>query len=424
MKVRRVFLEIDGELQCIGLIHGDRAENACFSYSPEYLAGKESRPVSISLPLREEPFSPRQTRSFFDGLLPEGFLRRSLASAIRADESDYLAILDELGGECLGAVQIGEEPGGVNETAGYEKLSDEDVRRLAAEGISESVQMIVRSRLSLTGASGKTGLYYDEANGNWYLPLGSAPSTHIIKQSHVRLDGMVTNEQLCLTAASLLGIDVPESFIINLADGDEKDILFAVKRFDRYLRTETIPKDRSSFPLRLHQEDLAQALGIPAEEKYEPDGGSYLAEAADLLRQYSAEPITDQKALWDRVIFDYLIGNTDHHLKNTSLLYNRSLTAMRLAPAYDLVSTVIYRESTRNMAFHIGGDYHIDRISRESFIRASRDIGIGKGIAMDRFDELRERFPEALKEAEEVLAGQGFDKAPDIALRIRENRKI
>ena len=71
-----------------------------------------------------------------------------------------------------------------------------------------------RSHLSLTGASGKVGLYYDAAGKQWYLPKGTAPSTHIVKQSHIRLSGIVANEQLSLRTAYYCGIEIPDSFII------------------------------------------------------------------------------------------------------------------------------------------------------------------------------------------------------------------
>ena len=54
----------------------------------------------------DEPFSPAVTRAFFDGLLPEGFTRRSVASQLHVEESDYLAILSALGRECIGAIRI------------------------------------------------------------------------------------------------------------------------------------------------------------------------------------------------------------------------------------------------------------------------------------------------------------------------------
>lgn len=80
-------------------------------------------------------------------------------------------------------------------------------------------------------ASGKVGLYYKIDTNEWYLPIGAAPSTHIVKQSHVRLDGIVTNEQLCLQTAKNLGIDVPDSFVINVGTGKDEEVLFATHRY-------------------------------------------------------------------------------------------------------------------------------------------------------------------------------------------------
>ena len=88
------------------------------------------------------------------------------------------------------------------------------MKELAAEGAQKSAEIVTKSHLSLTGASGKVGLYYDVVNDHWYLPQGTAPSTHIVKQSHVRLEGIVTNEQLSMMTAAKCGIDVPESFIM------------------------------------------------------------------------------------------------------------------------------------------------------------------------------------------------------------------
>lgn len=62
----------------------------------------------------------------------------------------------------------------------------------------------------------------------------------------------------------------------------------------------------------------------------------------EVIRKCSSNPLEDQKKLWDICIFNYLIGNTDNHIKNVSLLYAENLNDIRLAPAYDMVSTMIY----------------------------------------------------------------------------------
>lgn len=344
MREYKVSIERSGTQVPVGKIVGETYEDACFFYEEWYLGDVSAVPLSLSLPLQQEAYSAEQTKTFFDGLLPEGFTRRSVAQWMHLDENDYLAILCCLGRECLGAIRITDDEEPVE--ASYERISEQQVRDLAAEGATKSAELVTKSHLSLTGASGKVGLYYDEENAVWYLPSGSAPSTHIVKQSHVRLDGIVTNEQLSLLTAQKCGIEIPESFIINMGSGRDEDVLFATKRFDRTILDTTRRISGLPCPMRLHQEDFAQALGIPAAKKYEGPGDGYLRRMFELLRRHSADPITDMLKLWDMVVFDFLIGNTDAHVKNFSLLYSPDMRRIRLAPAYDIVSTAVYSEST------------------------------------------------------------------------------
>jgi serine/threonine-protein kinase HipA len=99
-----------------------------------------------------------------------------------------------LGAECLGAVQIkGQDFKNIEPS--YRKLDPATMYKLAAEGATRSADLVVEAHLSLTGASGKIGAYKD-AEGKWYLPVGSAPSTHILKQSHIRYNNLIF--RLCL----------------------------------------------------------------------------------------------------------------------------------------------------------------------------------------------------------------------------------
>ena len=226
-----ISIERNGESVHAGSILGNTDSDAQFRYAASYLEDTKAAPISLSLPLRAGFFTPMQTRSFFEGLLPEGFTRRAVAEHLHLNEQDYVQILHQLGRECIGALRIhlkDELP-----EARYEKLTPGQIRQLAAEGADESAALVIDSRLSLAGATGKVGLYRDIETGEWYLPHGTAPSTHIVKQSHVRLKQIVPNELLCLTAAKYCGIDVPESFIIDLGSGEDADILLASGRFDR-----------------------------------------------------------------------------------------------------------------------------------------------------------------------------------------------
>ncbi len=421
MKKLYVSVEKNGELVPVGTITGETAADARFRYLDEYREG-DGTSVSVSLPLQEDAFTAEQTISYFEGLLPEGFTRRTVAQWMHVDEGDYLSILHGLGRECLGAVCITDD----NDSAGasYERITEAEVRELAAEGATKSAELVTKSHLSLTGASGKVGLYYDTRTGSWYLPHGTAPSTHIVKQSHVRLEAIVTNEKLSLMTAARCGLDTPESFIINTGKGEEHEVLFAAQRYDRLFEPDGKVINGLPRPCRLHQEDFAQAMGIPAAAKYEREPCGYLKGMFEILRMYSSDPVADQLKLWDIFVFDYLIGNTDAHIKNFSLLYGRDLKQIRLAPAYDIVSTVIYEQSTRDMAFCIGGALSLDELTRDSFRQAAREVGLGERMAMRRFDAMAERFRAALHAASEELQADGYPKAAEIEARILETAGI
>ena len=165
--------------------------------------------------------------------------------------------------------------------------------------------------------------------------------------------------------------------------------------------------DGKKVPFRLQQEDFAQALGVPASQKYEKIGDSYLKRVFTLLRQYSDNPVEDQLKLWDICIFNYLIGNTDNHIKNIGLLYGKDRRTIRLAPAYDIVSTMIYEESAEQMAMAIDGELDIRKITKESFRAEARHIGLGERIAMRRFEQMQNSFERALAQAKEEIQDEG-----------------
>lgn len=417
MRKLYVSIEMNGTQTPVGVIAGNTTYDARFTYNEDYVA-KNMPAISISLPLSNESFSPEETKKYFEGLLPEGFARKSVANWIHADEEDYLTILEILGSECLGAIKISTDS--VTDSR-YESLSLEEVKALAREGVSKSTELVTEAHLSLTGASGKVGLYYDEKNDVWYKPMGDAPSTHIVKQSHVRLSGIVTNEQLSLLAAAELGIEVPESFIINTGTAREEEVLFATKRYDRLINKESKMIDGLNCPFRLHQEDFAQALGIASSEKYEKGNRRYLPEIFRILRNYSADPITDQLKLWDIIVYDFLVGNTDNHIKNLSLLYSSDLKRINLAPAYDIVSTAIYSGSSREMAIGIGGERNLDKLRRQHFALAASDAGLNETIALRRFDAMANGFENAMRVVSERLLAAGYDNVNEIKDKILIN---
>ena len=417
-----VEIEIMGRQKEVGSITGDSEFSAVFEYSEDYINSRDAKPISISLPLRREAYGPEQTRIFFEGLLPEGFLRRTVAKNNRVDADDYLSLLGMLGSECLGAITLKGEDYQWFEP-GYRKLDADVMYDLAAEGATKSADLIAESHLSLTGASGKIGVYRD-AGGEWYLPIGNAPSTHILKQSHIRYDFIVQNEQLALMTAKAMGIETPGTVIINNSKPEHEDeVLLATERYDRTMEGSIKSLSGMPCPLRLHQEDFGQALGISAANKYERPGEHHMKDMFRILRAHSASPIDDQIKLWDMIIFHYLIGNTDGHIKNFTLLYDSKIGSKRLAPAYDIVSTIVYDTHSSEMAFSIGGISEWRELDRSAFERAAKECGLNQRIFMKRFDEMESKFDEVLHKSADIMSEQGYSEARMIADTITEKRR-
>lgn len=106
------------------------------------------------------------------------------------------------------------------------------------------------------------------------------------------------------------------------------------------------------------------------------------------------------------------------HIKNISMLYSPSLKTVRLAPAYDLISTVIYEDSTHEMAFSIGSKRDVFALKRDSFKKLADSIGISDRMANERFDSVLDRFEEAIAGSSKELAEIGFKDAKKIAKKI------
>ena len=96
------------------------------------------------------------------------------------------------------------------------------------------------------------------------------------------------------------------------------------------------------------------------------------------------------------------------HGKNLSLLYSEDLKLIRLAPAYDIVSTIVYETSTEKMALRVGDVYKLSDIRKGDFEKEAKKVGLGKNIAMKRFDSMSGKFLKAINEANEQLMDKGF----------------
>jgi serine/threonine-protein kinase HipA len=379
----------------VGQLIQDDGGQMVFKYREDWLNKPVATPLSQSLPLRRERFNRKECRGFFGGILPEESKREIIAANLGISARNDYAMLEQIGGECAGAVTF--IPAGQplpERNYGYRKLSSHELaailRELPKRPLLAGDEGI---RLSLAGAQDKVALRIegDEIS----LPLGGAPSTHILKPAVERFAGVVFNEALCMNLAAAAGLPTA-NVETRIVEGME---YLLVERYDRTHR-----QVAGGEPVleRLHQEDFCQAQDIVSETKYQKEGGPSLKQCFGLLREVSSAPVIDLAKLLDAVIFNYLAGNNDAHGKNFSLLYHGADTAnqeIRLAPLYDLVSTIYYPELSRTMAMKIGGEYSSEKVTPKDFERLAEEARLAKPMVKRRVPELADTVLAALAKA-------------------------
>lgn len=196
------------------------------------------------------------------------------------------------------------------------------------------------------------------------------------------------NEHICLDAARRAGLVAARTSIARF-DGESAIV---VERYDRRLRVGRL--------VRIHQEDVCQALGARPERKYQNEGGPGPREVARLLRSVMPPPAADDAVLrfLDALAWNWLIAGTDAHAKNYSLLL--AGRQVRLAPLYDVASALPYgtHERKLRLAMKIGGDYRVHPF-QNNWPQAASELGLDSGLAVDRVSDLACRAPDAFSES-------------------------
>jgi serine/threonine-protein kinase HipA len=333
--------------------------NLQFRYDPAY----GGPAISQALPVQQDAHPHAVVRAVFGGLLLEGDAREALARNLGVSIGNDYALLQELGGDCAGAITLLDPdvplPSEPRLEPVDEKQLDMLLRELPQRPLAASPEQGIR--LSLAGAQPKLPVIIE--NGEVALPLNAAaPTTHIIKPEPSRFSGLVDNEAFCMDLAR--AVELPAALTRKRTTVSGLPYLL-VERYDRDVTAEPIR--------RLHQEDICQALGRSSDNKYQAEGGPTIIETVELLRNCSSVPAQDLPTFWRALVFNWLIGNCDAHAKNFSLLYDTG--APTLAPLYDLVSTTAYPELTTRLAMSIDGATQINDVNTKAWETLAKETG-------------------------------------------------
>lgn len=370
-----------------------------FIYSADWLEWEHAFAISLSLPLRPERYLGEVVIAVFDNLLPDNAqVRRRLAERARAGSTDAFSLLAAIGRDCVGALQFlpeGMEPG----TAGSvdaEPVSSGEIAALLRnlEAAPLGVDIARDFRISLAGAQEKTALLLRE--GIWQRPIGSTPTTHILKpklghRAGQDLSNSVENEFLCGRLLAVLGMPVARSEIIDFED----QRVLVVERFDRRWTVD-------GRLLRLPQEDLCQALGYPPALRYQSDGGPGIEMAMGLLKG-ADDPLEDRRRFLKAQMIYWLLGATDGHAKNFSIFLGPG-PGFRLAPLYDVMSTqplvdagtLRRRDMKMSMAIGTNRHYAVDEIQLRHFEQTAASAGFHATVVAQLAEELALELPRSL----------------------------
>lgn len=367
-----------------------------FDYDASYAARADATPLSVSIPLAQPSHPDSVVAPWLWGLLPDdpAVVARWARHFDLSRAAPFTLLGTQIGADCPGAVRFA-RPDRVEQVirarGGVAWLTQDDVADILRELGRDSTSWLganFSGQFSLAGVQAKTALLYQD--GRWGRPSGGTPTTHILKPAISGLAGHDLNEHLCLDAARRAGLGTVSSRIARFSDQSA----IVVSRYDRY------PKGKPGEFGRIHQEDLCQALGVPATRKYQNEGGPGPRDVAELFRRAMSAAVAERavRRFADALIWNWLICGTDAHAKNYSLLLHHG--EVELAPLYDVASALPYgdHEKKLRLAMKLGGDYQLNPY-RNRWPDAARDLGLPAEELLARARALATVAPDAFADA-------------------------
>ncbi|RXZ32339.1 type II toxin-antitoxin system HipA family toxin [Oxalobacteraceae bacterium CAVE-383] len=404
------YLEVWLHAQHVGwLCEAGRATR--FVATEQYLADTRRATLSLSmtLPGNEQVtqetlnnhFDPAVYRErgelppFFAGLMPEGALRRRLAATRKNDrDMDDFGILAAAGEDLPGAVSV--VPANLDNltaaaraygvTGGADNL-EIGVPEQAAEGAA-----------SLSGVQDKLALSRAGDGKRYCMPVKGKLSDLIAKLPAAGDDAQVMNEYACMTLAGLAGVNVAQCRPVPMSTmTGHPDLVAALGADTRFLAVDRFDRGPGS---AVHMEDACQLLTLMPSQKY--SGAREFIKLIQVLDRLSTRGIEDVRQFFIRQTVNTLIGNSDAHLKNFSVLYHNGIRP-ELSPAYDIVC-VSALPGFRGFATNVA----IDKLQRQETLDTYAAIArqahiserIAKAAVMQTVSLAKDLWPKALREME------------------------
>lgn len=360
----------------VGTLEGDHAGRLRFTYLESVLHRPELA-VSVRMPVRRKAWEDADAMACFENLLPEGDLRTHIAQATHMATKDVSGMLGVIGGECAGALTLWPDGSEPPAPPRYEPCSTPSLGQLFDAANAQYALLQQRTRQAMSGAQDKVVLLRRSSGtdtDDYLLPLDGAPGTVLCKRGRGSFPGLVHNELAGMSLMECAGVPTAAHTVNGL-----DRTLYETWRFDRQLGNDGRVR-------RLHAEDGCQITGYTSLAKYaDPRGPSYQSIMA-ALRRHSADATTDGERLLRWAVANIVIGNRDAHAKNISILHDLDGT-IRLAPAYDVICTLVYPIETM-LPLPFGGHRRTAAFTHDMWRVAAREFSVTAAYAREVADDV------------------------------------
>lgn len=395
-----------------------------FQYHPDWITNPHARALSLSMPLTpgNAPHKGDVVSNYFDNLLPDSdAIRRRLAIKFQTLNTSAAALLEAVGRDCVGAIQLLPHDAAPAVLQGIQgvPLTEEDVADILRNTTTTALNLQhVPShdglRFSLAGAQEKNALLY--IDGQWFLPVGTTPTTHILKlplglvgNMKADMSTSVENEWLCSRIVHAFGIPIACCKPAVFGSGQRAIKALVVERFDRVI------DDDAGILLRLPQEDMCQALGVNSLAKYEADGGPSAKHIIDLLRN-GMSPEQDCLNFFKSLVVFWLLAATDGHAKNFSIRLHKG-GSYSLAPLYDVLSAhplvgkgqhQIPKQRLKLAMAVVSNSKHylVDKIVGRHWIAFGQSLGFAESQVKALIHQVYCEVPTVIEQAQNDIASQ------------------
>ncbi len=375
-----------------------------FTYDPGWAASSDGYDLAPELSRAAgevaDGGSKRPVQWYFDNLLPEELLRQAISREAGIKGDDAFALLQYLGAESAGSLTLLAPGVAPPDSAGYCDLPDSQLSRRIRALPRTTLSAGSPKRMSLAGAQHK--LLVASYGGRLYEPMGSAPSTHILKPDHpdtAAYPASACNEYVTMKMAGAVGLAVAGVAIRYVPQP-----VYIIERFDRLVGERQISSD-GELQMDVRRTHIIDACQLLSRDRLFKHSGASLHALNDIIARTTNKLHTRmQLFLW--LAYNVATANDDCHLKNLS--FHVAADGIKLARHYDLLATgAYYTQAFADeratwpdvpMAFPLPGARTFAEVTHESLLSAAGEIGLAPTTARRVLAQVLDRMPKALEQ--------------------------